>query len=79
MLLYTSVQRQNALLEVGKAIPQLTKEVKALQEENRRLKYSVESFENPIHLIELSRSPEYGHLKYPYVEDIVIIPFQESP
>jgi hypothetical protein len=72
--LYASVSEQNALMALRRAVPPLSKEVKAIQEDNQRLQYIVDNFENPIHLIEMSRQPEYGHLKYPYTEDIVILP-----
>lgn len=72
--LYTSVSGQNDVMALRRAIPPLAKEVKALQEENHRLEYQIDRFENPIHLIELSRKPEYGHLKYPEVQDIIVLP-----
>jgi len=76
--LYSIIDRQNRLTEIRRSIPELQKELKRLQEENRRLEYEIELFDNPIHLMELSRKPEFGHLKYPYVRDVVMIPQEEE-
>ncbi len=76
--LYVSVREQNALMELRRSIPPLDKKVRALHEENNRLQYSIDRFENPLHLLELSRLPEYGHLKYPETHDIIVVPKQRS-
>ena len=34
-------------------------------------------YENPMHLMELSRKPEFSHLRHPYLEDIIILPIEE--
>lgn len=71
--LFAYIDKQNELTELRLALPALAKNVKSLQEENRRLKYEIESFESPIHLMELMRKPEFGHLKYPYVKDEIFL------
>lgn len=71
--LYSYIAKQNELTELRLAIPMLSKEVKALQEENRRLKYEIEQFESPVHLMELARKPEFSHLKYPKLDEIIIL------
>lgn len=71
--LYRFIAKQNELTELRLAIPVISKEVKLLSEENQRLKYEIEQFESPIHLIELSRKPEFSHLKYPTSNDIVTL------
>jgi len=38
------------------------------------MKYEVEMFENPVYLMQLSRNPEYGHLKHPIIDDVLTIP-----
>lgn len=73
MTLYAHVKIQNELTELSLVIPDLSKEVKTIQTENMRLHYEIERFESPIHLMELSRKPEYSHLKYPYQKDIIIL------
>jgi cell division protein FtsL len=71
---YAYIDKQNELVELRMAIPSLAKEVKTLEEENTRLKYEIERFESPIHLMELARKPEFSHLKYPYNHEILILP-----
>lgn len=72
-LLYAYVEKQNQLTLLRLSIPKLEREVRALEEENMQLLYEIEKFESPIHLMELSRNPEFGHLKHPYVKDIIIL------
>jgi hypothetical protein len=49
------------------------KELKGIQEENVRLRYEVESFENPHHLMVLAQKPEFAHLKYVNMSEVVQI------
>lgn len=72
--LFAYIEKQNELTEMRLAIPVLTKEVKNLQEENIQLTYEIEHFESPIHLMELMRKPEFSHLKYPLLPDVVFLP-----
>lgn len=76
--LYASIRQQNRLTTLRREVPPLSREVKALQEENQRLQYEVDRFENPLHLMELARKPEFGHLKYPTNDDILIVPMTED-
>lgn len=72
--LYAYIDKQNDLTELRLAIPALAKEVKSIQDENNRLQYEIDYFESPIHLMELLRKPEFGHLKYPYDPDVIVLP-----
>ncbi|QLH37620.1 MAG: hypothetical protein HWD61_12150 [Parachlamydiaceae bacterium] len=72
--LYGYIFKQNELTELRMAIPTLAKEVRNIQEENNRLKYEIDHFESPIHLMELLRMPEFSSLKYGYTQDVVILP-----
>jgi len=74
LCLVLCVDKQNQLTVLRMEIPPLVKEVKRLQEENNRLMYEVNRFECPIHLMGLIHKPEYSHLKYPYLRDIIILP-----
>lgn len=74
LTLYAYIDKQNELTELRLAIPALAKNVRDIQDENRRLKYEIDRFESPIHLMELARKPEFGHLKYPYVKDVIFLP-----
>lgn len=73
MALYSYIDKTNELTELRMTIPQISKTVKKLQEENTRLKYEVDQFESPLHLMELQRKPEFSHLKFPYLNDEIII------
>lgn len=73
ILLYFYIDRQNSLTELRLQIPLLEKEMKQIQEENTRLQYEINQFESPIHLMELSRKPEFGHLKYPSLDRVLIL------
>jgi hypothetical protein len=72
--LYFYIDKQNDLTELRLAVPELAKEVKLIQEENIRLQYEIDHFESPIHLMELARKAEFGHLKYPHIDKIIILP-----
>lgn len=72
--IYLYIDHQNDLTQLKIALPSLAKEVKTLHEENERLQYQIDQFENPLHLIELSRQPEFGHLKYPSSDKIIVLP-----
>jgi hypothetical protein len=52
-------------------LPKVEKEILVLKEENKRLRYEIDQFENPNHLMELARSPEYSYLKHPLVKDVL--------
>ncbi|MBN9378711.1 MAG: hypothetical protein BGO14_07555 [Chlamydiales bacterium 38-26] len=72
--LYAYIYKQNELTELRLAIPALAKELRNIQEENHRLKYEIDYFESPIHLMELMRMPEFGHLKFAYNQDVIVLP-----
>lgn len=73
---YAYIEKQNELTELRLAIPATAKEVRRIHEENIRLQYEIDQFESPVHLMELARKPEFGHLKYPYLPDVGV---QNSP
>ena len=67
------IEKQNQLTELRLEIPNIMKELKRIQEENIHLQYEINQFESPVHLMELSRKPEYSHLKYPNLNEILIL------
>jgi hypothetical protein len=69
--IYAYIEKQNTLTELRLSIPLVEKELRKLTEENVRLKYEIEQFESPVHLMELARKPEFGHLKYPALNEIL--------
>ena len=73
MMLYLYIDKQNRLTELRRRIPELEKEVRYLQDENIRLKYEIDQFESPVHLMELAEKPEFGHLKYPTLDKVIIL------
>lgn len=76
--LYAYIEKHNELTELRIALPTLAKEVHAIHEENKRLGYEIDRFESPIHLMELSKKPEFSHLKYPYQDDIVKLSIENA-
>lgn len=77
-VLYAYIQNQNELTLLRMAIPGVVKEVRIIQEQNVRLKYKIDSFENPTYLMELAQKPEFAHLKHPYTKDLMLIPQSSS-
>ena len=78
LYLYAYVEKQNQLTELRLEIPQLSKEVRRLKEENAKLLFDVDRFENPANLMKFMTKPEFSHLKHPLIENIIIIPSEES-
>lgn len=74
LCLYSYVDKQNELTSLNINIPELKKEIRVLEEQNRRFQYEIDHFENPQHLMELARRPEFSHLKHPLLQDILTIP-----
>lgn len=73
LTLYKSIDDLNDLTELQLAIPALSKELQEIKEKNLELRYEIERFESPLHLMELSRQPEFGHLKYPSINEVTIL------
>lgn len=72
--LYSYLNMQNEVTQLKIWLPEVEKEIRLIQEENLRLSYQIEQFENPAHLIELAHRPEYAHLKHPLVKEILVVP-----
>lgn len=72
--LYSYLETQNQLTHLKIRLPDVEKEVKLIQEENRRLAYEIDQFESPAHLIELAHHPEFAHLKHPLLKEILTVP-----
>lgn len=69
--LYAYVDCRNTLTEKRLQLPLCVKQQVLVEEENVRLQFAIEKFENPLHLMELARKPEFSHLKHPYAQDII--------
>lgn len=74
LCLYSYLDTQNQLTHLKILLPEVDKELKLIEEDNRRLAYEIEQFESPSHLIELARNPEYAHLKHPLLKEILTVP-----
>lgn len=77
LMLYKYIDKLNDLTELRLSIPTLAREVKEIHEQNLELQYAIDCFESPLHLMELARKPEFGHLKYPFINEILLLP--ETP
>jgi len=73
IFLFFYVDKKIEFMGLRLHIPVLVKEIRCIQEENTRLQYEIDRFENPSHLMELARKPEFSHLHHPLVEDIWVI------
>ena len=71
--LYSYLQLQNRATELKIALPEQEKIVAKIREENCRLQYQVDLFEQPGHLIELAHRPEFSHLKHPVLREILTV------
>lgn len=74
LALYKYIDKLNELTELRLSIPVLAREVKEIQEKNIELQYTIEHFESPVHLMEIARKPEFGHLKYPSISEVILLP-----
>lgn len=72
--LYSYLNAQNTVTELKIRLPKVEKEIQLIREDNRRLSFEIDRFENPSHLIELAHRPEYGHLKHPLLKEILTVP-----
>ncbi len=77
LMLYKAIDKRNELTQLRLSIPLLAEGVKDIQEQNLEYRYAIKQFESPPHLIELSRQPEFGHLKYLPTDQILLLPERE--
>jgi len=71
--LFLYLNGQIELTKLRLKIPTVSKDVKIIQEENIRLRYVIDQFESPENLLDLSRKPEFSHLKQPNQNEIIKI------
>jgi hypothetical protein len=74
VFLYSFIDSQNKLTRLRLQIPVLAKDIREIKEANTQLKYEIELFESPQHLLELARNAEYSHLKQPLLKEIITLP-----
>jgi len=68
--LYLMIEKQNQINYLSMQIPKVHKDLKTIEEENIRLRFTIDSFESPDHLMQLIQSPEYAHLKQPSLKEV---------
>ncbi|MEC7838477.1 MAG: hypothetical protein VX777_00405 [Chlamydiota bacterium] len=73
LLIKQFIEHQNLITEVSREIPKIEKSLRNITEQNTSLLYEIERFENPLHLMELSKQPEFSHLRFPTYEEVLII------
>ncbi len=73
LCLYHSIHQQNQLTRLRMQIPVLAKELKAIHQMSARLRYEIDAFESPQHLLELSRHDAYAHLKHPFEGEVLAV------
>ncbi|MBT3394166.1 MAG: hypothetical protein HN411_03540 [Waddliaceae bacterium] len=76
-MVFLYLDSQNDIMELRLSIPVVTRSINETRSKNKRLEYEIERFESPKNLIEMSRKPEFGHLSYPYVDDIIVVTEEE--
>lgn len=74
LCLYSYLDQQNLATHLKIQLPEVERQIKLIQEENRRLAYEIDQFENPTHLIELAHRPEFSHLRHPLLKEILTVP-----
>ncbi len=74
--LYHIIQKQNQINYLSLNLPKIVKELKTLEEENMRLRFQVNSFQSPDHLMQLVKEEQYTHLKMPLLKEVFT--FQEG-
>lgn len=71
--LYCYLGQQNELTKLKIVLPQVAYEVQILEEENTRLRYEVEKFESPTHLMDLAKRCEFSHLRHPTLDEVYVM------
>lgn len=71
--LYSYIDGTNHITELRIKVPQLKKETRELEEKSADLLYRIEEFEDPAHLLELARQPQFGHLCFPQEQQLLIL------
>ncbi|MBS0615741.1 MAG: hypothetical protein JSR58_04225 [Verrucomicrobia bacterium] len=71
--LYSYVDLQNQVTSVKLQLPKVAREIKALQEENTRLQFEIDTFENPDNLLRLATAPTFSHLQHPLSTEVLVV------
>ena len=74
LYLYQMIQKQNIINYLSLQIPKFAKDLKSVEEENVRLRFEIDCFESPDHLMQLVKMQEYTHLRHPSLKDVFVVP-----
>ncbi len=74
MFAFFSIRTENELTAYRLSIPQLSKEVKLLAEENTRLRFEKERFESAENLLKIAASDQYTSLLFPIATNVSTFP-----
>jgi hypothetical protein len=72
--LYAFINEQNHLVKLRLQIPEIQKKVALMEQENTQLQFQIDQFEQPSHLLELRKTPQFSHLKQPVEDEIILVP-----
>lgn len=73
IFLYAYITKQNNITELRLQIPIAAKELEEVNQENTRLQFEIDQFENPQHLMEFASQPQFSHLKHPLLNEIITL------
>lgn len=72
--LFGHIEKQNKITALRIQLPEMVDRLKAIDEDNTRLRYEIERFESSENLIELARHQEFRHLRHPLEKEILSMP-----
>lgn len=76
--LFYYLETQNELSTLKMAMPLLAKEIEEIGAHNQRLRFEVECFENPLHLMQLLDQPQFSHMRFPLETEVLAIAPKKS-
>lgn len=72
-LLFQTIRQQNTITALRLEIPKMTHQLREIEGENSRLRFEIERFENPAHLLQLAEDPCFSHLRYPQQGEVIVL------
>ena len=78
LFLFLLIERNNKLTALRIEVPEMKRNLQTALQENERLSFEIEQFENPLHLMELSRRPEFRHLEFPKLDRVIMVYISSS-
>lgn len=72
VMLYSYISTCHEVREKQALVYQSSKQLAILSEENTRLSYEIDRFEDPKNLMQLAKSKKFSHLKVPSSDEVII-------